>query len=263
MTIKPGSPVTPDYRVATFVGTGALGTAHSVFMREHLEDAPFLELSRHTSDTLVVLEANQHNGPRGVKFFAHGHPVLRCGSGTLAAAWVLSEHCGHHAHQPLPLRTPQETIHVFKDAEGFGYESTPLGQRPLPDESLWQRLVGIPVQGGALCGGESDYVIVELTSQKAVRSAMPDLSALTSASSRALILTARERNHYVLRYFAPQYGQPEGGATGSANTQLLHYWYQQGCREAMFSRQCSTSGGEFWGSPGAATVRLYGRVTAV
>lgn len=262
MAIKKGGPIEPDYRVATFVGTGALGTVHSVFMREHPDDAPFLELSHHTNDTLVVLEPNEREGPRRIKFFAHGHPVLRCGSGTLAAAWVLSERYGQQEHQPLQLRTSQETVQVFKDTEGFGYESTPLGQQPLDDVAFWQRVVGAPLQGGALCGGASDYVIVEGASQNAVRSAMPDFTALTNATKRALILTARERNHYVLRYFAPQYGQPEGGATGSANIQLLHFWYRQGCRDPMAARQCSTSGGEFWGTPGATAVRLYGRVTA-
>lgn len=252
----------PDYRVATFVGAGALGTAHSVFMKAHLDDDPYLEFSHHTNDTLVVLETNEHDGPRRVEFFAHGHPVLRCGSGTLAAAWVLNEQRNQHEHQPLQLRTAQETVQVFKDTSGFGYESTPLSQHAIDDPTFWQSVVGTPLQGGALCGRESDYVIAELASQEAVRSALPDSTALIKASRRALILTARERNHYVLRYFAPQYGQPEGGATGSANIQLLHYWYRQGCRDPMTARQCSTSGGEFWGTPGMTAVRLYGRVTA-
>lgn len=252
----------PDYRVSTFVGTGALGTAHSVFVREHLEAAPFLELSHHTSDTLILLEADGHDRPPRVRFFANGHPILRCGSGTLAAAWVLSEQGKRSAHEPMQLRTTEETVRVFKDAEGFGYESTPLRQQPLTDTRLWRRVAGSPLRGGALCGGAKDYVIAELTSEAAVRSAMPDLTALANASERALILTARENDHYVLRYFAPQYGQPEGGATGSANIQLLRYWYQQGCRAPMTARQCSTSGGEFWGTPGEDAVCLYGRVKA-
>ncbi|WP_027329492.1 PhzF family phenazine biosynthesis protein [Marinimicrobium agarilyticum] len=255
----------PDYRVATFVGPGALGTAHSVFLREHLEEAPFLEQSQHTSDTLVLLEApgaSKGDTPLRVRFFANGHPILRCGSGALAAAWVLSEHCGQSARTPVHLRTTEETVRVFRDGEGFGYESMPLGQQPLQETGVWQRIVGARVRSGALCGSESDYAIVELESEEMVRAAIPDLPGLTHASERALILTARENRHYVLRYFAPQYGQPEGSATGSANIQLLHYWYGQGCREAMTARQCSTSAGEFWGMPGADTVRLYGRVKA-
>lgn len=251
-----------NYRVSTFVGPQATGTTHSVFMHEGLAVAPALQsLSQRLDDTVVLMETCRLNdrAPR-VRFFAHGHEVLRCGSGTLAAGWVLSEACGFDGD--LRITTSTETVRIFKDVEGYGYGSQPLPQEALPEPSRWEAIVRTPVVDGALCGGDHDYLIAELASEQAVINARPNEDMLVEASRRALILTARTAPGYVLRYFAPQYGLREAGATGSANIQLLRYWYRRGQRGRLVARQCSISGGEFWGLPGPEAVRLYGRVSA-
>lgn len=256
----------PDYQLSTFVGAqqdGPRGAPHWVFLDEGPDAATTLRaLSNTMSQTLVLLEnpaGRSHGAPLQVQFFEHGQDVLRCGSGTLAVGWVLSEHYGKNP--PPFIHTACETLQLFVDDEGYGYESLPLPQHTWSSgPTEWEPVIGQTITNAVLSGGEQDYLILELKDEAALTQARPDSAELTRMTDRALILTAPTPAGYRLRYFAPQYGLSEGGATGSANIQLLRYWYSQGQRGTLNACQCSPTGAEFWGTTGPDAVRLYGRV---
>lgn len=125
---------------------------------------------------------------------------------------------------------------------------------------MWQRLVDAKVNAVRVLPG---YALLELTNANAVATARPRLKALTRYSKRALIITAPgpRPGQYVMRYFAPQYGKAEDGATGSANALLLCYWAKRLQRWHFKAQQLSATGGEFTGRYQPPRVYLYGRAT--
>ena len=77
-------------------------------------------------------------------------------------------------------------------------------------------------------GSTDFFTFVVLHSAEAVRSYEPDLAAIASTGSRALLLTAAgdagSGADYVLRVFGPNVGIDEDPATGSAQCSAGPYW---------------------------------------
>jgi predicted PhzF superfamily epimerase YddE/YHI9 len=115
----------------------------------------------------------------------------------------------------------------------------------------------------ATVGSANDYLILELADANAVRLAEPDIAAMTAASRRAFIVTARTDDTEpacVFRYFAPQYGAPEDDATGSAAVQLAAYWAPRMAATRFPARQLSAGGATMVLSCQGDTVELAAHV---
>jgi predicted PhzF superfamily epimerase YddE/YHI9 len=90
-----------------------------------------------------------------------------------------------------------------------------------------------------------DY-LVELESEAAVRSLVPDLSALAGLGVRGVIVTARSANgshDFVSRFFAPGAGVNEDPVTGSAHCGLGPFWGAQLGKKELVGYQASSRGG--------------------
>ena len=116
----------------------------------------------------------------------------------------------------------------------------------------------------ATAGGVSDYLVVQWP-------AGFDLAQLTVPQGlgvftrRALIATCESCYSHGLariesRYFAPQYGEPEDAATGSAAVQLAAYWQPMLAAERFEARQLSATGARVQLASMADTVELAARV---
>jgi predicted PhzF superfamily epimerase YddE/YHI9 len=100
----------------------------------------------------------------------------------------------------------------------------------------------------------------------AVRSLVPDLSAIARLFARGLIVTApgdRVGIDCVSRFFAPAAGVPEDPVTGSAHCTLSSYWSERLGRDELVGEQASPRGGTVRMRRNGERVLLGGRaVTA-
>lgn len=234
------------FQVASFVGENSLGNQHLVSVNPRFS-SPFEKKTwlEQAGDMIVVLLFVQSGRSPRVEFHQLGHGILRCGSGSLAAAQVLFQ-LGYE--QVDALITEAGPLRLRRQDEWLGYGARGLPRSRCEEPVLWQSVVDQAVTDCWTVGGEQDYLLIELTSEAALKQLMVDTDALSRSSGRALIATAVADTpgfDYVLRYFAPQRGKAEDPATGSANLQLASFWQTRLGKNWLKGRQLSTEGGEF------------------
>lgn len=95
--------------------------------------------------------------------------------------------------------------------------------------------------------GRSTFdVLVEVESERVVRSLTPDFQRLVTVNCRGLIVTARSddpRFDFVSRFFAPAVGVDEDPVCGSAHCCLAPYWSEQLGKTEMIGHQVSARSG--------------------
>jgi len=252
----------PAFSVSTFVARGCLGNPHAVFLHETAER--IRRWSTVNTLFIAILLTQDGEGKLHARFFQNAREIRRCGSGNLAVAAVADRLQWYQKsyRKTLTLHTACETLTLQKKAAGYYvYLARPLSQRPLLSFDFWQRLLKLPCIDGCAVGTAQDYAILEVKNWRQLANLRPDFAKLKRFSRRALIVTAREKNlsRYFLRYFAPQYGNDEDQATGSANIQLLRYWRKRGLYGQLVGRQLSTAGGAFCGIDKNRWVEIGGK----
>ncbi len=207
-------------------------------------------------------------------------PIQFCGHGALAAAWVIFSQVEPDA-QRIAFRNHQ---HSWQARCGdFGIADIALTySRPLPVECAVPEFaatsLGDEPLAAAEVGTESDYLILEFADAETVKGLRPDFTSISAATERALIVTARlplgtklsdespaddadeQSPGCVFRYFAPQYGQPEDAATGSAAVQLAAYWSPRLHAAQFMAHQLSPQGARMRLGCSDSTVELAARV---
>lgn len=171
-----------------------------------------------------------------------GRRIEFCGHGALAAAFCIFEQ--HSDASPQAFRNEWRDWEAIRNAAGESNIKLLFARpavRAIAAPDFAAACLGHQPLAAASVGGEGDYLILELDSEAAVAKLRPDFAALCAATRRALIVTARAGTGIVYRYFAPQYGEPEDAATGSAAVQLAAYW-QPGLPERFEARQLSATG---------------------
>ena len=270
-------------RVHSFVGPSCTGNPHSVVQSAQiLSNAQGEELSRQLApDIVVLLDDSSNSVPkcdlnrehclieniRHVRFFQYGRMIHWCGSGLLAAAHV----CQRQGYMPQALQCTAGTFSLtFRDGRwGFGCNIS-IRWRPAQHPHQWhhlrsskQRIIN-QLQSADARG----YILLELDSQSAVARWQSPCKHLQRHHSRTLIVTARASARspfdYVMRYFAPQYGNNEDRATGSANAILMVYWHRILHKQWLQGKQLSNAGGVFYGTvKGRKLVTLFGTTEEV
>lgn len=238
----------PDSRlfsVNSFVGPDCLGNRHLVSVNSRLRSAEERAAwSAKVRDAIAVFLFTGE--PPRAEFYEAGRPVLRCGSGTLAAAHVLLRELDFS--DSGQLATAGGLLELQRQGEWLGYGARGLPLEEITEPATWRALLDRPVLSAWKLGGEEDYCLLELSDQAAVADASPDLDGLAHLSGRSLIITAPADGgdyDYVLRYFAPRYGKAEDPATGSANLQLAVFWSRRLGKSRLVGRQLSKAGGKF------------------
>ncbi|MFT5084066.1 MAG: putative PhzF superfamily epimerase YddE/YHI9 [Lentisphaeria bacterium] len=267
------------YSVSSFEGPACEGNHHWVFVNFNFTQA-------HQSFERFNLQSNQWPQqlsaqlPENVLvflsidsaslhcvFFSKGRQVARCGSGSLSAAKILFDE--YSMHTPLRVTTSVQTLLLGRQnglAEKYFYQTATLPMVKLSRFRHMQTMINRKIKTVHAIGGDSDYYLIELYSQKAVRQCSINAQLLGLISKRALIVTAAsDSTHwdYVMRYFAPQYGNYEDAATGSANAMLAPYWQTRLLKKKVRGRQLSKQGGIFDIEKCAVQQRVYGRVSTL
>lgn len=168
----------------------------------------------------------RNNMPTECRWYQGGGEVKLCGSGIVAAAYVLDKHL--KTTLPHLLKHSDQAIEISLDNRQYGF-SLPyfqLNREAIPDASArWFQYKPTECMS---CGGSEGYWILEFS--EPITAITPNLDAICANTRRAIIATsahAPEGYDYSLRYFAPQYGVDEDLATGSANAVLASYWRQK------------------------------------
>ncbi|SMF47608.1 Predicted epimerase, PhzC/PhzF homolog [Alteromonadaceae bacterium Bs31] len=202
----------------------------------------------------------ENTAPPQVRFYQNGYEVRRCGSGNIAVAAYLENTFGPSSS--VLIKASSESITLNMHGSGlYGYSAQTLPQYPLRQASFWRNVLSCKCVHGAYAGGPRDYVVLEVEDEQSLCALKPSLKLLKQYSGRALIASAKAGGdcNYVLRYFAPQYGNNEDRATGSANIQLLRYWFNRGLHGKLKARQLSEGGGAFYGQFLKNGAQLWGR----
>lgn len=261
-----------------------LGNCHVVAFRfgsgvnQNSDDASVIDLDpialskKVFPNILVVLDTapEKLKGYCKGRFYQAGKEVLRCGSGYLAAAAVLENQIG--SKKPYCLETAWETVIVQKvdqnlaGSEFFEFQF-PINDLNIQRSSLsWRAYLNKEVRHQFSVGGENDYQVLELASEKAVKACQINWQLLRSFIQRSLIITApsnKAKYDYCMRYFSPRYSHIEDNATGSANAVLAKYWQHRLQKKSVKVRQLSPLGGEYSVRRAGLSQKVSGRARIV
>ncbi len=229
-----------------------------------LEDSWMQNLAREMNLSETAFLRRRDDGDWHLRWFTPGAEVDLCGHATLASAHVLWQD-GHvpdgadirfHTlsgeltarRRPAPAQGGEPWIEL-------DFPSQPATAETPPPELLKALGVGAPGKEIAWAGFNGSDWLLELASEEAVRSAEPDVAALSKLPARGVILTARspdqaERDEtpgdgydFVSRFFAPAVGVDEDPVTGSAHCCLGPYWSARLGRDDLVGYQASQRGG--------------------
>ena len=258
-------------RVQTFVGPDCKGNDHYVIESESVKHDDFISESlRIQPSILVVLNPSQisllvsgHDSLALEPLFFHkGHQVQVCGSGLLAIPHYFRARYEFAFDRMVNVNLSGQCFQIGPSTDGnrFALELGLDMRLREVEQGNWPMLLGAPLN--TVIELNDSYVIAELSCASDLAELSPDLEQLCRVSSRALIVTAKanisDSNDYLMRYFAPQYGNPEDAATGSANLYLMKYWQSKLNKQQLKGRQLSLEGGLFYGQVNDDSVTLSG-----
>jgi PhzF family phenazine biosynthesis protein len=178
-----------------------------------------------------------------LRSFTPGAEVEVCGHAALASAHVLWDE-GYLAPDAEARFHTRTGLLAASRADGWielAFTADPATET-VPPEALVKAL-GTEL----LWVGRSRLdLLVELDSEKAVRTLHPDLPLLAELDVRGVIVTSpsiSERFDFVSRYFAPRVGVPEDPVTGSAHCTLGPFWAARLGIQQFVGYQVSERGG--------------------
>ena len=197
-----------------------------------------------------------------LRWFSPNSELKLCGSGTLAAAHILSE-----------LDAGSATMTFATCAGQLGAQREPDQRITLDFPADDPHPIPVPLTISAALGttalaaarGRYD-LLAEVDSLEVVRELKPDLAAMASLDMRGLIVTAAGNKadcDFVSRYFAPGAGIDEDPVTASAHCTLGAYWSTKLNKTVMIGRQLSARGGRVDVRLRGGRVDLSGRAVTV
>lgn len=250
-------------RVAVFQQPPYSGTEAIVWLGDTAFENPRIQqfCADHPAATLCVVwpRATQTLEELCCRCYRGGREIGFCGHGLLAVAWSWWQLQGSQ-----PLLTTASGVYRSAWREHLLWLRVPrIPTRAATLPAALTDCFDIPPCAAALAGGERGYLILEWPSGMDLATLVPDFARLRRSGGRAIIATQSDRRQpwdYTLRYFAPQYGNDEDEATGSANVVLADYWSARLQRRRLLALQCSRAGGVVSSRIGAASVDIGGGV---
>ncbi len=178
-----------------------------------------------------------------LRWFTPAVEVDLCGHATLASAHVLWETGQLELGEQARFHTRSGLLLAERKGEWIEMDfPVKAEEAAIAPPGLLQALGVAPVYVGK---NQFDY-LVEVESEEVVRGVHPDLSLLSAAEARGVIVTSRASTQgydFVSRFFAPQVGVNEDPVTGSAHCCLAPYWCSKFGRDQLVGYQASARGG--------------------
>ena len=178
-----------------------------------------------------------------LRWFTPQIEVDLCGHATLASAHVLWESRFVPTDQAIRFFTRSGTLEAAWNQclIELDFPSTPP-QAVQPPDGL---IAALGIQPSYVGRSRFDHLI-EVDSEKIVRSLRPDFVRLRQVATRGVIVTSRadeNRFDFVSRFFAPAAGIDEDPVTGSAHCCLGPYWQAKLGKDDLVGFQASDRGG--------------------
>jgi PhzF family phenazine biosynthesis protein len=198
-----------------------------------------------------------------LRWFTPAVEVDLCGHATLASAHALWDEGHLKPDQQARFQTRSGLLTADKRGDWIQMDFPVKEEEPAdPPHGLIEAL-----------GGPSNYVgrnkfdyIVEVDSEKVLRSLKPDFGLLGEIPVRGVIVTARSASNgydFVSRFFAPASGINEDPVTGSAHCCLAPYWAKRLGKTNFRAYQASARGGELRIQLNGGRVLLSGQAVTV
>ncbi len=253
----------PLYQVDAFTGEAFRGNPAAVCLLG--SDAPEDWMQRvagemNLSETAFLLP---HGDGFHLRWFTPTVEVELCGHATLASAHVLWESGRLRPYETARFHTRSGLLTATHDEDGITLDFPASTTEPANAPDGLADALGVVPQ--RVVRGAYDY-LVEVESERAVRSLAPDFRALGEIEiARGVIVTAQGTNgaDFVSRFFAPAAGVDEDPVTGSAHCLLAPYWAGRLGRDDLVGYQASARGGTVRVGLRGDRVLLGGRAVTV
>ena len=195
-----------------------------------------------------------------LRWFTPTVEVDLCGHATLAAAHVLFRELGYRG-EIVTFDSRSGPLLVTRRADGkleLDFPATPVKAVQDVEVAVAVREALGRKQAWVGCSKFDRFAV--LPDAAAVRALRPNLTQVTAAGGRGLIVTAPGDGtcDFVSRFFAPQSGVPEDPVTGSAHCALVPYWAARLGKPVLHARQISARGGELWCELAGVRVKIAG-----
>ncbi len=186
-------------------------------------------------------------GGYSLRWFTPAVEVDLCGHATLASAHVLWREGHLSAKAKARFLTKSGWLSAQKKGGWI--------EMDFPAQPVQPAIHVLPQLVAALCCGSTIRMVaksnvnylIEVQSEKALRTLQPDFDAVKKLPVQGIIATALadgDQYDFVSRYFAPAVGINEDPVTGSAHASLAPYWQERlGGTSKMLARQISARGG--------------------
>jgi PhzF family phenazine biosynthesis protein len=238
-----GGRVMKIYHIDAFTTQAFKGNPAAVCLLEYPKVDAWMQgvaMEMNLSETAFLMR--QGDG-YNLRWFTPKGEVDLCGHATLASAHILFESGG--ARQDAVIRFyARSGLLTAELSDGWielNFPSTPDAEISAPEGLT----AALGVEASYIGKSRFDY-IVEVASEKIVRSMDPDFDALRQVPTRGVIVTSRADSaefDFVSRFFCPLLGIREDPVTGSAHCCLGPYWAKRLNKNDFVAYQASERGG--------------------
>jgi len=231
------------YQIDAFASKLFEGNPAAVCVLDHwLSDENMQNIAMENNLAETAFLVKSEDGSYSLRWFTPTIEVDLCGHATLASAHVLFTQYGYE-----------------KDQIGFNTKSGKLTVNKLSNErylmdfpcDVPKRIIhfnnittAMNVSATACFKGKDDYLLI-LENEQSVLDARPDFNAMSSISSRGILLSAiGDEKDFVSRCFFPNAGVDEDPVTGSSHTLMAPYWAHRLRKNRLSARQISYRPGD-------------------
>ncbi|MEO1620021.1 MAG: PhzF family phenazine biosynthesis protein [Cyanobacteria bacterium J06632_3] len=218
-------------------------------LEDDLMQAIAAEMNLSETAFLYPLKGEPVDGGYSLRWFTPATEVDLCGHATLASAHVLWEEGYLSPDEPARFQTKSGWLGAKQTQKGTDtWIEMDFPAQPVETTYVMPALIKALCCGGnirSVAKNETNY-LVEIQSEKALRSLQPDFDAVAKLPTQGLIATAvaeGESYDFASRYFAPSVGINEDPVTGSAHSSLAPFWREKLGKTTMLAQQVSERGG--------------------
>lgn len=180
-----------------------------------------------------------------LRWFTPAVEVKLCGHATLAAAHILFQENVVQANVVIQFESLSGSLFVSNTPKGLSLNFPVQKTGPALDKKFFEEILSVKI---VTAEKAYDDLIIEIESEKQLRTLQINFDKISKLNCRGLIVTAKSEGPYdfVSRFFAPRVGVNEDPVTGSAHCKLVDYWQKRLHKNHFFAYQASSRGGELW-----------------
>lgn len=180
-----------------------------------------------------------------IRWFSTKTEIQLCGHGTLAAAAYIFNKFKISSNN-ISFTTISGKIICYKKTDHFYEIETAAKKSHKLTQEIQKEDLGSNIKILSIQKTMNEFTLVEVESEAQVKIFIPNFDYLLKNKISLLITAPGETCDFVCRCFAPNYGEPEDAATGSAQAILAPFWSQKLKKNEFISHQISKNGGLFY-----------------